>query len=111
MRIAFLTPEFVTEPSYAGGLANYLGRTTVALAQANHDVHVLVPSTTDETINYRGVHIHRVVPIWDRRMLVDKVDGFFMNDLYNPYQEMKAAWCLWRRWKRLRREFRFDLVQ
>lgn len=112
MRICFVSPEFVTEPSYAGGLANYLGRVTVALKERGHDVHVLIPAHTEESIDYCGVHVHRVLPVWDRRMILDRVlDRFFMNDLYNPYQETKAARSLWCRWKQLRRDLQFDLVQ
>ncbi len=44
-------------------------------------------------------------------MIVDHLDRFFMNNLYHPYQETKAAWCLWRRWRKLSRQLRFDMVQ
>jgi len=111
MRLCFVTPEYVTEPSYSGGLANYLGRVTVALVQKGHEVHVILPAKVNETIDHEGVHVHRVVPLWDRRMVLDHVDRFFKGNLYLPYQETKAAWCLWRRWKQLKRELPFDMVQ
>jgi glycosyltransferase involved in cell wall biosynthesis len=111
MRIAFITPEFVTEPSYAGGLANYLGRVTVALAEAGHDIHVFTRSQTNESIAFQGVTVHRVVPIWDRRMILDHVDPLIPRSLYNPYQDLKAAWCLWQRWRSVQRSQPFDSVQ
>jgi glycosyltransferase involved in cell wall biosynthesis len=111
MRIAFITPEFVTEPSYSGGLANYLGRVTVALAEQGHEVHVFTRSLENEQIEFQGVTVHRVVPLWDRRMILDHIDPLIPKTFYNPYQDFKAAWCLWRRWQRIRQTVQFDIVQ
>jgi glycogen synthase len=60
LRIAFLTPEFVTEPVYDGGLANYLNRVTAALREVGHIPEVLVLSDRDETIDHDGLTVHRV---------------------------------------------------
>lgn len=62
LRIAFATPEYVTESDYDGGLANYLARVTKALAKLGHDVHVVSLSSIDETeFEYEGVIVHRVM--------------------------------------------------
>lgn len=111
MHIAFVTPEFVTEPSYSGGLANYLGRVTVALAEQGHRVHVFTRSTQDGQTNFQGVTVHRVVPLWDRRMILDHIDPLIPRSFYNPYQDFKAAWCLWRRWLSIHQAVHFDAVQ
>lgn len=66
LRIAFITPEFVTESYFSGGLANYVNRIGLALAKLGHDVHILVRS--DDTESPRmvrhadGVTVHRVSP-------------------------------------------------
>lgn len=63
MRIAFLTPEFVTEPYFSGGLANYVHRLSRALAAAGHDVHVLVRADRDEcAFDFHGLAVHRIAP-------------------------------------------------
>jgi len=62
MRIAFLTPEFVTEAHFHGGLANYLGRVTTALVQRGHLVEVFVFSAASGQLDYQGVLVHRVRP-------------------------------------------------
>lgn len=111
MRLAFVTPEFVTEPFFSGGLANYLGRVSVALARAGHDVHVVTRATQSGTLDYHGVRVHRVVPLWDRRMLVDKADRLVPRRLYNPYQDLKAAWSISRYLRKLNGKDRFDLIQ
>lgn len=111
MRLAFVTPEFVTEPFFSGGLANYLGRVSVALARAGHDVHVVTRATQHGTLDHHGVTVHRVVPLWDRRMLVDKADRLVPRRLYNPYQDLKAAWSISRYLRKLNGKSRFDLIQ
>jgi len=111
MRLAFVTPEFVTEARFNGGLANYLGRITVALAKANHDVHVITTSHETASFAYREAKVHRVVPCWDRRMTIDRVDTLVPRSFYGAYQDLKAAWCLSRKLKALHRYQPFDVVQ
>ena len=67
MRIAFATPEFVTEDHFDGGLANYLNRISKSLAGLGHDVHVITLSTKNEDeFDHEGVMVHRVMlkPAW-----------------------------------------------
>ena len=67
LRIAFATPEYVTEDHFDGGLANYLNRTAKLLADRRHDVHVVTLSRKDEReFNHEGVMVHRVMlkPSW-----------------------------------------------
>lgn len=110
--MAFITPEFVTEDSYSGGLANYLGRMTSALAHQGHDVHVFTKSFVgNEVIDYRGVTVHRVIPLWDSKMWLDRVDRLAPRSLYAPYQDLKAAWSLWKRFRNVHSQSKFDIVQ
>ena len=60
MRIAFVTPEFITEDCYDGGLANYLARISTRLAENGHEITVFVSSNVDEVLEWRGVSICRV---------------------------------------------------
>ena len=61
LRIAFATPEYVTEHSFDGGLANYLHRVSRSLAQLGHDVHIVTLSTKNEDeFDHEGVMVHRV---------------------------------------------------
>ncbi|WP_237228580.1 glycosyltransferase family 4 protein [Rubinisphaera sp. JC750] len=112
MRIALVTPEFPTEDSYSGGLANYLGRIAPALSEQGHDVHIFTKShVANEILDYRGVQVHRVIPLWDHKMRLDRLDRFVPRSHYAPYQDLKAAWSLHRRWKREHQGQPFDLVQ
>lgn len=61
LRIAFATPEYVTEEYFDGGLANYTYRVATALAGRGHDVHVLTLSTDDAAaFVHDGVTVHRM---------------------------------------------------
>lgn len=61
MRIAFVTPEFVTEPeTFDGGLANYILRVSLSLKKLGHEPVVFVAAKKDETLLHDGVEVHRV---------------------------------------------------
>lgn len=61
LRIAFATPEYVTENHFDGGLANYLNRVSQTLASLGHDVHIVTLSQQNEAeFEHEGVMVHRV---------------------------------------------------
>jgi glycosyltransferase involved in cell wall biosynthesis len=62
MRIAFLTPEYVTEAKFDGGLANYIYRVVRLLREAGHEPEVFVAASIDETIRHEGCLVHRCAP-------------------------------------------------
>ena len=67
LRIAFVTPEFVTESYFDGGLANYLNRLSKILVAQGHDTHIITLSEKDEAeFDHHGVMVHRVMlnPRW-----------------------------------------------
>ena len=91
MRIAFITPEYPTEETYSGGLANYLGRMTTALADQGHDVHLFTKSfEANEQFEYRGVTVHRVIPLWDTKMRIDRIDRLTPRSLYAPLSGLES---------------------
>ena len=60
MRIAFVTTEYITEPLFAGGLANYTYRVARALRELGHDVEVFVPGKPEASFEHNGVAVHRL---------------------------------------------------
>lgn len=61
LRIAFATPEYVTESHFDGGLANYINRVSKILADLGHDVHVVTLSLKDEReFQHERVMVHRI---------------------------------------------------
>lgn len=60
MRIAFLTPEFVTEDCFDGGFAYNLNFVVKGLAQRGHEVEVFVTSRRDGQLRLGNVLVHRV---------------------------------------------------
>ena len=70
MVVGFLTTEYPSEPTFAGGLAGYLGRVARALVSAGHPVEVFVTGATDQEYEQDGVRVTRVRPHnrWQRRV-------------------------------------------
>ncbi len=81
LRIAFLTPEFVTEWSTGGGLGNYLNRMTQALRDQGHQPEIFVSSKAElALIEHEGIPVHRVRPDSDIRRPVFRL-GWRMTRL------------------------------
>ncbi|OGI08692.1 MAG: hypothetical protein A2Y40_05305 [Candidatus Margulisbacteria bacterium GWF2_35_9] len=59
MRILFLTPEYVTEKYFDGGLANYIYRIAKELSK-NYHVEIIVSSDQTEIIKHDGLEVYRV---------------------------------------------------
>lgn len=60
MQIIFITPEYVTENNFDGGLANYLYRVCVSLVEFGHKPVIIVGSNKDEKIVHDGVTVYKV---------------------------------------------------
>jgi glycosyltransferase involved in cell wall biosynthesis len=60
VRIAFITPEYITENNFHGGLANYLSRVCLALKGFGHEPLVIVGTSAGGYIEDRGIPVHRV---------------------------------------------------
>ncbi len=85
LRIAFATPEYVTETYVEGGRANYTHRGAKALAGLGHDVHVLTLSDIDDAeFEHAGVAVHRItISKWLRGAVS------LLNFSVNVYQTLK----------------------
>lgn len=108
LRIAFATPEFVTENHFDGGLANYLDRVSRTLVQLGHDVHVVTLSLQDETeFEHEGVAVHRVM-LGRRWQTLNRLTRYtFPTTLH--WLNLSAQ--VVRKLKQLHREDPFDLIQ
>lgn len=108
MRIAFATPEFVTENHFDGGLANYLNRVSTALARLGHDVHIITLSTKNEDeFDYEGVMVHRVMlkPGWN---IFNRLTRY---TLPTTLHWLNFSTQTYRKLKQLHRRQPFDLIQ
>ena len=108
LRIAFATPEYVTEDYFDGGLANYLHRISRLLAERGHDVHVVTLSRKDEEeFSHAGVMVHRVMlnPSWH---VVHRVTRYSLNTTLHWLNFSAQAF---RKLKQLHRQRPFHLIQ
>lgn len=113
MRIAFLTSEFVSEPSFAGGLAQYLGRVTKGLVKRGHHVEVFVSSSADEQLQYDGLIVHRVRPQkWGPLRVVNgSLRLLRQRSLIETQNACSIANGLYKAFSRRALEMSFDIVQ
>jgi glycosyltransferase involved in cell wall biosynthesis len=108
LRIAFATPEFVTENHFDGGLANYINRVSRILAAAGHDVHVVTLSLKDEEeFEHEGVVVHRVMLKRGWEQLNRLTRYRFPTTLH--WLNLSAQ--IYRKLKQLHRQTPFHLIQ
>ncbi|HEY6066004.1 MAG TPA: glycosyltransferase family 4 protein [Thermoanaerobaculia bacterium] len=108
MRIGFVTPEYVTEGYFSGGLANYLHRASVALSERGHEVHVFTLSdAADQDLVHDGVRVHRVAGGRLARWIVRASGG----RLREAGEWIDFGIRAWGRVARVHRESRFDVLQ
>jgi glycosyltransferase involved in cell wall biosynthesis len=63
-RIAFITPQFVTDYLNGGGLGNYLFRIAKLLVERGHQAEVFVSSNLEPRIViHEGIRVERVAPV------------------------------------------------
>ncbi|HEU4835505.1 MAG TPA: glycosyltransferase family 4 protein [Pyrinomonadaceae bacterium] len=108
MRIAFATPEFVTEDHFDGGLANYLNRVAIALAHLGHDVHIVTLSTKNEDeFDHEGVMVHRVMlkPVWHT------FNRLTRYSITTSLHWLNFSTQTYRKLKQLHRRRPFDVIQ
>ncbi len=58
--VAYVTTEFVTDSTFAGGLSNYLFRTCISLQKFNIKTTVILDSTKDEAFYFKEILVLRV---------------------------------------------------
>lgn len=111
MRIAFVTPEYVTEKNFDGGLASHLARVCPALVQLGHEVTVLVSSEERGTFVRDGVRVHRVATDPARSRLERLANRLTLWRLPGTFDWLLKSRALNRALARLHRQTPFDLVQ
>jgi glycosyltransferase involved in cell wall biosynthesis len=109
LRIAFLTTEFISEPYFAGGLANYLVRTALSLLQFDCIPVIFVKSDRDEQVTFRGITVFRVRPIAPWWIKIADILSF--KKLSWPLTMVSASRALWQRVEDEHAKIPFDIVQ
>ena len=110
MRIAFVTPEYVTETAFSGGgLANYLHRTAHGLVERGHDAEIFTVSNKgDGTLDQNGVKVHRIRPEWK---CFFRLNRFFGQGMAITKGIILECYSLRRRFLQHHYATPFDIVQ
>lgn len=110
MRIAFVTPEYVTESNFDGGLANYLHRVSLALVQLGHHPIIVVSSDRDEVINDNEIEINRV-RVDCNHFLFRLAKKLYHNKMNSSLRWLHQSWCLNKAIKRIHKKEVIDIIQ
>jgi len=108
LRIAFLTPEYVTESNFDGGLANYLHRAALGMKQHGHHVEIFTCSEHNETISHEGVLVNRVK---DNGFIFKCVNRLTRYRFRQTLNILSLSYCLRKRLLKRHRHQHFDIVQ
>jgi glycosyltransferase involved in cell wall biosynthesis len=90
MKIAFLTPEYVTEPNFDGGLASYLYRVAAALRDTGHEPVIFVATDREAELMHEGISVIRVN--------VQSTTPFLIRAFRKSGYSRPLQW-IWQSWK------------
>jgi len=107
MRIAFVTPEFVSESYFSGGLANYVYRVAKILIGQGHQVHVIILGKKYEDLDFEGIHLHKV-GLGRACVLLNLI---MFGRLRQTSEWLEFSWKVYRKLRRLHRREPLDIVQ
>lgn len=108
MRIAFLTPEYVTESNFDGGLANYLHRVARGMKQRGHDVEIFTLSDQEGAITHDEVLVNRVKNNGFIFKCVNRLTRYRFRQTLNI---LSLSHCLRKSLLKRHRHQHFDIVQ
>ena len=108
MRIAFATPEYVTEPDFDGGLANYLHRAALALVRMGHEPVVFVGADAGGRWMHEGVDVRRVER---RHPAARALDRLTARRFRRSLRWVEQSWNLRRAILEAHRQNPIDIVQ
>jgi len=108
VNIAFITPEFITEKGFDGGLSNYLHKISVALHGRGHTVYVIVSSDRNEEFSHNGVIVIRV----DMQLkLLSVFKKVLRGRFYVPVLWVFQSWMLNSALKNINKKNKIDIAQ
>jgi len=108
MNIAFLTPEYITESNFDGGLANYLYRVAQAMKQRGHHIEIFTYSDKNETIFHQGITVNRVKINSTFFRLINTLTRYRIR---NTLFILLLSNFLRKKFLKRHREIHFDIVQ
>ncbi len=112
VRIAFVTPVFVTDYLPMSGPSNYLARITHLMKAAGHDVEIFTASSHQAgELDFQGVKVHRVRVVSESFLykLSAKIASLF--GMYRALKSMLQSWKLCRALELRHAAYPFDAVQ
>lgn len=110
-RIAFLTPEFVTNSPTGGGLASYVARMGRILRNMGHEVEVFTLADAAVTFDHEGLRVHHVAPADNVATRLLAAHWRLRLKFGVTWRQLRGAVALGRALKTSQAQKPFDIVQ
>lgn len=109
MKVAFVTSEYVTEPNFDGGLANYVYRVSLALSERGHKPIVLIPSKEKRSFFHDDIEVHKVAIQMGRSIkLFSRLLGYRFHPLL---KHLHRSWIINGAVRELHRQNPLSIIQ
>lgn len=109
MRIGLVTTEFVSEPFFDGGLANYIFRLAISLIKLDHTPIIIVTSDFNEVINFKGIEVHRVDAVFKQKHIPWNITLIQM--INRAFSYLNMSFQINKYIRRLHNQNPFDIIQ
>jgi len=108
MHIGFITPEFITDEIFSGGLANYLYRVSKALIALGHEIDIIVLSkSSSHPFKYDEIQIHPI----KLYMAKHRLNKITRRRLYSTLRNLDFSHKAYKRIAQIHKDNPFDVVQ
>ena len=109
MKVAYITPEFLTEDNFDGGLSNYLYKTSLHLKKFQIEPYIIVSSNKDEEILFEGIKVFKVKI---KEIILFKIlNKITRYKIYTSLSFVNTSLQLVKRVKNLNKIYNFDIIQ
>jgi len=108
MKIAFVTPEYITDENFTGGLANYLFRVALSLVKLGHKPIIITSSYENKIIKKNGILIKHVKT---NNTLLNKANNLTSGRFLIVFMWIWQSYLLNKVVKKMNKIDAFDIIQ
>jgi glycosyltransferase involved in cell wall biosynthesis len=108
MKIALVTPEYITESNFDGGLSNYLYRLAQGMKYRGHQVEIFTCSERNETIDHCGILVHRIKVKCSLLEFIDRLTRYRFKKVLGI---LALSYCMRKHFLKRHRVHPYALVQ
>lgn len=110
MNICIITPQFVTEPYFYGGIAQQFYKIAKWEVVHDHRVDIITPCRKNEDIIYEGIYVHRITSR-ESSIIIRILNKLTFHKLKITFSCLSYSYSIYRKVKQLHSVIHFDIIQ